>query len=94
MPVLFRGCFQSVSALRGFFSDAQRQPLALGGEREGIVLRLARGFFATEFPDSVCKSVRVGHVQTDEHWTRNWRPCRIKRSAEEDAAAPLAGSAV
>ena len=94
VPVLFRGRFQSVSELRAFFSDAQRQPSALGGEREGIVLRLARGFSEAEFADSVCKSVRVGHVQTDEHWTRNWRPCRIKRSAEEDVVAPPAGSAV
>ena len=51
----------------------------LGGEREGVVLRLERGFPAAEFQDNVCKSVRVGHVQTDEHWTRNWRPCRIER---------------
>ena len=67
-------------------SDAQRQPSALGGKREGVVLRLARGFPATAFPDSVCKSVRVDHVQTDEHWTRNWQRCRIKRSAQVAAA--------
>ncbi len=24
--------------------------------------------------------VRAGHVQSDEHWTRNWRPCRIARA--------------
>lgn len=51
--------------------------IAYGGEREGIVMRLACGFPAEEFSDNVCKSVRSGHVQTDEHWTSNWRPCRI-----------------
>ncbi len=79
VPVLFRGRFRSVADIRSFVDRAHREPSALGGEREGVVLRLARGFPATEFPDNVCKSVRVGHVQTDEHWTRNWRPCQITR---------------
>ena len=79
VPVLFRGCFSSVSEIRAFVDRAHGEPSALGGEREGVVLRLARGFPAAEFEDNVCKSVRVGHVQTDEHWTRNWRPCRIAR---------------
>ena len=85
VPVLYRGRFQSVSELGAFMGEAQREPSALGGEREGVVLRLARGFSAAEFPESVCKSVREGHVQTDEHWRRRWQPCRIKRPA--DAAA-------
>ena len=79
VPVLFRGCFRSVAEIRAFVSSAHGEPSALGGEREGVVLRLARGFPAAEFRDNVCKSVRAGHVQTDEHWTRNWRPCRITR---------------
>ena len=79
VPVLFKGCFQSVADIRSFVDRAHREPSALGGEREGVVLRLARGFPAAEFQDNVCKSVRIGHVQTDEHWTRNWRPCRIER---------------
>ena len=54
----------------------------LGGEREGVVLRLACGFPALEFPNNACKSVRPGHVQTEEHWTRNWRPCRIARTSK------------
>ena len=79
VPVLFQGCFQSVADIRAFVDRAHGESSALGGEREGVVLRLARGFPAAEFQDNVCKSVRVGHVQTDEHWTRNWRPCRIAR---------------
>ena len=80
VPVLFNRCFHSVAEVRAFVECAQAQPSALGGEREGIVLRVARGFPATEFPNNVCKSVRPGHVQTDEHWTRNWKPCRIARA--------------
>ena len=79
VPVLFNGSFQSVAETRAFMERAQAEPSVLGGEREGLVLRLARGFPASEFPNNVCKSVRKGHVQTDEHWTRSWKPCKIAR---------------
>ena len=82
VPVLFRGRFRSVAEISAFMKQAHGEPSALGSEREGVVMRLARGFPAAEFQDNVCKSVRAGHVQTDEHWTRNWRPCRIARRAE------------
>ena len=81
VPVLFRGRFDSIAGIRAFLQQAHDEPSVLGGEREGVVLRLARGFPAAEFPYNVCKSVRANHVQTDEHWTRNWRPCRIARPA-------------
>ena len=79
VPVLFEGTFDSVRQVRDFVSEAHRQPSALGGEREGVVLRLTAGFPATDFSRNVCKSVRVGHVQSDEHWSKRWRPCRIAR---------------
>jgi hypothetical protein len=79
VPVLFDGVFRSDDQLRGFVDEAHAEPSALGGEREGVVIRLARSFPASEFSRSVCKSVRAGHVQTDRHWTRNWRPCRTTR---------------
>ena len=77
VPVLFRGRFASVGHIRAFMEDAHREPSALGGAREGVILRLARGFPSAEFAANVCKSVRKGHVQTDEHWTRYWRPCEL-----------------
>ena len=80
VPVLFNGSFQSVAEARAFIERAQAEPSVLGGEREGVVLRLARGFPASEFPNNVCKSVRPGHVQTEEHWSRNWKRCRIARA--------------
>ena len=80
VPVLFRGRFRSVSELRGFVERAHGEPSMLGGDREGVVLRLAREYPAREFAINTCKSVRPGHVSTDEHWTRNWRPCRIARA--------------
>ena len=81
VPILFEGYFSSVAEIRAFVEHAHNEPSVLGGQREGMVLRLARGFPTAEFSENVCKSVRVGHVQTNEHWTRHWRPCRIARQA-------------
>ena len=79
VPILFEGIFRTVDQVRDFVSRAHQGPSALGGEREGVVLRLAAGFPTADFKHSVCKSVRVGHVQSDEHWSKHWRPCRIAR---------------
>ena len=80
VPVLFKGLFRSIAEIRQLVDQAHGEPSVLGGEREGVVLRLARGFPAREFRINSCKSVRPGHVGVDEHWTRNWRPCRISRT--------------
>ena len=77
VPVLHRGRFETTDQIRQFVDAAHRQPSSLGGDREGVVLRLEAGFPGSEFAKYVCKSVRRGHVQDDEHWTRNWRPCAI-----------------
>lgn len=79
VPVLFEGTFGSVRQVRDFVSEAHAEPSTIGGQREGVVLRVAAGFSAADFKHSVCKSVRVGHVQSDEHWSKRWRPCRIAR---------------
>ena len=79
VPVLFEGTFRTVHQIRDFVSRAHQEPSALGGAREGVVMRLAEGFPAADFKHSVCKSVRAGHVQSDEHWSKRWRPCRIAR---------------
>ena len=79
VPVLFKGRFKSLAEIRAFLERAHGATSLLGGEREGVVLRLAGGFPAAEFPQSVCKSVRPDHVQSEEHWSRNWVPCKIAR---------------
>ena len=81
VPILFEGYFRSVAEIRAFVESAHGEPSVLGGQREGVVMRLARGFPPAQFLENVCKSVRVGHVQTKEHWTRHWRPCRIAKHA-------------
>ena len=41
--------------------------------KEGIVTRIADEFPNDMFYNSIFKWVRKGHVQTDEHWTKNWK---------------------
>ena len=77
VPVLFEGRFGSLAEIREFVEEAHADDSVLGGEREGVVVRLASGFAEADFAASVCKSVRTGHVQSEDHWTRNWHPCRL-----------------
>lgn len=40
---------------------------------EGIVSRNAAAYEVANFKQNVFKYVRKDHVNTDEHWTRNWK---------------------
>lgn len=78
VPVLYRGVVPTASELRSLAVELMADKSALGPEREGIVIRRATSFKASEFGDSICKMVRAGHVQVDaQHWSRLWRPCRL-----------------
>jgi hypothetical protein len=48
-------------------------------QREGVVVRVARELTDEEFATHVFKWVRKGHVQTTEHWSRNWRRAPLNR---------------
>ena len=78
-PVLFRGVINTYEELKTIVEDLVSQPSSLGGKREGIVIRNANSFHNDDFSQNVMKWVRKGHVQTDEHWTRNWVKASIKR---------------
>ena len=77
VPVIYQGAFASIAEMRAFIHGEHAKRSVLGGEREGVVLRIAEGFSSSEFARNVCKSVRQDHVQTDRHWTQNWRPCAL-----------------
>ncbi|EAY24418.1 RNA ligase family protein [Microscilla marina] len=79
-PVLFEGTVQNEAELKALIDGVLREPsefesLELGIEvpKEGAVVRLATAFESDDFDQSVFKWVRANHVQTDEHWTRNWK---------------------
>ena len=77
VPVLFKGVINTEKELKQIVEDLVSQPSALGGQREGIVIRNAGMFHNDDFSQNVMKWVRRGHVQTDEHWTRNWKKARL-----------------
>jgi hypothetical protein len=77
--VLFRGVVISYEELKQLVESLVSQPSDLGGEREGVVVRLSTSFNNEDFSNCVMKWVRKNHVKTDEHWTRNWIKAVIKR---------------
>ncbi len=75
----WRQYVQSPGALQGY------DPATGADACEGLVIRNAASFETNsgllpvawnEF-DSLFKLVRKGHVQTDEHWTRNWKAAQL-----------------
>ena len=45
--------------------------------KEGVVVRRVHEFGADDFSKNVVKYVRENHVQTDEHWTKNWKRAKL-----------------
>jgi hypothetical protein len=76
-PVLFRGIVNSYNELKDIVEKLATQPSSLGGIREGVVVRVAESFDDKDFGLKVMKWVRKGHVQTDEHWTKNWVKAKL-----------------
>lgn len=70
VPVLYRGS-TSLKHLEEVFSGLDFST------QEGIVVRTAGSFLEEDFQANVAKSVRTGHVQTDEHWLRTWKPNKL-----------------
>lgn len=75
--VLFRGTFNSMSEVKQWMDREIRFPSEYGEEREGFVMRPVEAFNANDFSKVVGKYVRKGHVQTDEHWTKNWKQAKL-----------------
>jgi hypothetical protein len=68
-PLLWRGRIDSEGQLKVLTNSfANVAEGSLGGEREGVVVRLARVYHDQDFPMSIAKWVRENHVQTDDHW--------------------------
>ena len=81
VPVLHQYTPASVDDLRALTLGLMDGGSALGGDKEGLVVRASESFPAAAFGDHVAKLVREGHVQPDsEHWSTHWRPCRLLRA--------------
>jgi len=77
-PVLFKGVVNSEKELKEIVENLVKTPSKIGGTIEGVVVRNAGMFHNNDFSENFMKWVRKGHVQTDEHWTRNWKKSKIK----------------
>jgi len=67
VPVLFEGVCQTAQEFQTTVEQLALQPSACGGDREGVVVRLAGGYSVLE--EGLAKWVRKNHVQTDDHWS-------------------------
>jgi hypothetical protein len=81
VPIVFNGQFASVEELSKYLAAERKKPSFIGPEKEGFVIRRAEAFPVTDFSRSVSKFVRAHHVQTDQHWRRNWQPCKLQKKA-------------
>lgn len=77
VPELYTCEAESEKQIEEIIADLMKQPSTYGKEKEGIVMRITDSFAIDYFPHYVCKYVRPNHVQTDEHWTRNWKKAKL-----------------
>jgi hypothetical protein len=74
VPILYRGSFDE-SVIRALYSNCFQ-----GNEMEGYVVRVTNSFSYNDFHMNMAKYVRLGHVQTDEHW--------VTKSVERNSLRP------
>lgn len=76
VPVYQQGFFTEQS-LTDTILTGMKGTSALGDTIEGFVCRNTASFHTNEFSQNVLKYVRKNHVQTDQHWTRNWKRAKL-----------------
>lgn len=82
VPVLFKGIVNSEKELKDITLSLCNGKSYYGDTIEGIVVRVADQFNDIDFSLKLQKWVRKDHVQTDEHWTRNWKKAKLKNKYE------------
>jgi len=68
VPVIYEGPYKQMDIPESSF---------FGGQIEGFVVRNKARFKLEDWKDNLAKVVRKGHVQTDRHWTKNWKKSKI-----------------
>jgi hypothetical protein len=82
VPDLCRGVVNNESEVYDIIDNLMKYGSTYGQTKEGIVMRLTDSFDIDSFPEAVCKWVRANHVQTDEHWTKNWKKATLIQNYE------------
>ena len=77
VPILWRGMLWDEDDLQRLIYKFISEPSTYGPEKEGCVIRIADEFPFEDFSKCVCKWVRPNHVQTGEHWTKNWKRAKL-----------------
>lgn len=68
VPIIYVGKYDKDKIMKKFNEYKMKQ----NHEVEGFVIRNIDEFKYEDFSKNVGKYVRANHVQTDEHWTKNW----------------------
>ena len=76
VPEIYRGKYDKDKILEAF--ERYKQSVE-PQEVEGFVIRNAESFPYEKFKENTGKYVRANHVQTDEHWTKNWSNNEVKK---------------
>lgn len=77
-PEVIKICkFNSLKEIENLLNNEIKKPSKYGNNREGFVIRPLNEFNISNFSNLVFKYVRNGHVQTDEHWTKNWKKATL-----------------
>ena len=78
VPSLRRYHIRDTWEIEGILREHMQEPSALGGECEGVVVRVADSFPLARAAQHMFKVVRPGHVQPDaDHWRKRWQPREI-----------------
>lgn len=77
VPVLEKRVFQSPKDLEDTIFHYMVKGSKYGDTIEGVVVRNADSFLLEDFSKNVVKYVRKNHVQTDEHWKKNWKRAKL-----------------
>jgi hypothetical protein len=77
VPVLFKGIVNSEKELEELVYSLMKQGSKFGDTIEGVVVRNSLKFKYSDFDKNVVKYVRENHVQTDEHWRKNWKKATL-----------------
>ena len=71
------GKFRNMQQLKAEILELHMKYPKYGTEIEGIVVRNYKAFDVNVFQNNVVKYVRAHHVQTDQHWRKNWKKATL-----------------
>ncbi|MBX7242507.1 MAG: RNA ligase family protein [Bacteroidia bacterium] len=76
VPVYETGRY-SEDTLKAAILSGMTKGSAFGETIEGFVCRNSAAFDESQFTKNVLKYVRKNHIQTDIHWTKNWKRAKL-----------------